>query len=185
VRYSLENTNGLIVEKPDYYSISVKNFRDKIGKPLGSSRRTLLTVGITKRYVEGAMRDGKTFLLGGLFGILPVEMPRITSAHRGLKRPMRVEQNSDADNSKYVVVMHPIHDCQLVTGANGAVSIDQTNPVGKAVFLATLTPSSKTAKYPDVDFWLEHCNWVDSEPESPQFPADYLERYENACLWTG
>ena len=185
MRYQFATRDGLITEADEYYLVRCANFRDPVGPPLGSKRAQYLSVGITKRFVENAMRHRNTYLLGRLFGIIPVELPRITSAHKGLKRPMRVEQDSQADDSKVVVVMHPTKDGRMVFHDDGTTSIEETDTLGRRVFVALLSPNGKTERYPGVDFWLENCNWVDCERDAPRYPDRYMTRYKKPCVWVG
>ncbi len=183
-RYSINLTDGRLIENNDHYVIECKNFIDPVGPPQGNNRRATLNVGITKRLVRSNMAERNTFALGRILGILPVEMPRITSAHRGVKRPLRFEQDGEADGKVFVVVMHPTTDA--FASIDGTVlEIVSQAPPERQVFVALLSKNRQDNRYPDVDFWLEHCNWVDSEPDTPQFPVNYMNRYEKACIWTG
>jgi len=183
MRYEVNAAN--LEERDEFYLINCKNFRDPMGPPLGSSRPAFVRVGVTKRYIERSLSERNLFLLGRIFGILPVELPRITSAHSGLGRPMRVGQNSSADSDKILVVMHPTADCLMILEENGPSDIKETPPLQRQNFTATLTPNSDLEKYPEVAFWLEHCNWVDSDQYAPQFPAEYNKRYGKPCIWVG
>jgi hypothetical protein len=183
-RYSINLNDGLLEEHDDHYVIKCKNFIDPIGSPAGGNRRPLVKVGITKRLTKAAMAERNTYSLGRIFGILPVEMPRITSAHRGVKRPMRFEQDGEADGKVFVVVMHPTSDV-YVEISEGNLEVQSSQPPSRQVFVALLSRNRRDDEYPNIDFWLEHCNWVDSDPDNPQFPVDYMNRYEKACIWAG
>ncbi|MEO0943675.1 MAG: hypothetical protein AAFY06_02385 [Pseudomonadota bacterium] len=184
-RYTLAVQDGLIEDKTDYYLVNCKNFRDPVGPPMGSERPKFVKVGITKRLVAAAMAERNTFMLGAVFGILPVEMPRITSAHLGVMRPMRFEQDDRADGKVFVVVMHPTKDVQAVVNDDNSLDVQEVIPLPRQNFVAILSPNRKPEKFEDVHFWLEYCNWVDCDPIAPQFPVNYMNRYEKACIWTG
>lgn len=184
MRYQFAD-DGHMSEQEDSYLLKCYNFRDPSGPPLGSARQQFLSIGVTKRYVARAMGQRNLFLLGRIFGILRVELPRITSAHKGLKRPMRVGQDSHADAGKFVVVMHPTADCQLTFLDDGTTAIQETDPIGAQVFVALLTPNAEPERPPGADYWLEHCCWVDADKEVSRYPAGYMERYERPCIWVG
>ncbi|MEL7211045.1 MAG: hypothetical protein AAGK92_00190 [Pseudomonadota bacterium] len=183
-RYTISLDGDRLEDFGDYYAIKCKNFRDPVGPPLGGNRPQNIKVGFTKRMVKRVMGERNTFMLGALFGIIPVEMPRITSAHLGVKRPLRYEQDGNADGNVYVVVMHPTNDVYASIEGE-SISLIELDPPSREVFVALLSKNAKPEQYPEVDFWLEHCNWVDSDPDAPQFPVNYMQRYEKACIWTG
>lgn len=184
-RYTVAVEGGLLTEQDKHYLIQVKNFRDPVGAPLGASREQYLGVGITKRFVAKMMAERNLSMIGRIFGILPVEMLRITSAHLGLQRPLRHEQDGDADGKVVVVVMHPTEDVTGLLQDDGSISIKQHTPPTRQNFVALLSSNKQKSKYPDVEYWLEHCNWVDADPDAPKFPVDYMSRYEKACIWVG
>ena len=170
----------------DHYLIKCKNFRDKVGPPLGAARPTFLNVAITKSSVAYLMSKRDLLPLGRIFGILPAELPRITSAHQGLKRKMRVKNNHNAHKDKIVVVMHPTTDLEMkITAKQEFDGFNPTPQIKDGVFVALLTPNLHPEAYSEVDFWHERCNWLSSDPDFPQYPVYYNDRYDKPCIYVG
>ena len=121
--------------------------------------------------------------IGQLYGNVCRDLESTNFIYEGLKRPMHVKNNSDADKQKWAFVTNSKYDHRFEGdkfGTEGELS--RVLAPARRVFVVLVSPNDSTEDYPNVDGWIEHWSWVKADPNDMKRPKEHFERYE-ACIF--
>jgi hypothetical protein len=84
----------------------------------------------------------------------------------------------NADGSKLVFCWTPAFDCWWSDSSRfDPTKLEIRDAPEERVFVVIVSPNSMKAKYPAVDCWIEHWNWVRRSDVVASAPEDYQNRY--------
>lgn len=108
----------------------------------------------------------------------------ILSSHlfQGLNRNLYCDNEFNGDAGKYVFSRKPAYDYYWEGGTTGR-EVKKLAPASQ-VFVVVVSKNIKhQEKFPDVDGWVDHWNWVDEDPYLSEAPINWIDRYESK-IWS-
>lgn len=148
----------------------------------------VLKIGVPKAAIARRAGRGQTWALGQMYGVLATGLINVEHIFEGLRRPMCVENNMSADETKLTFVWTPRHDAKM--SADG-MAFERVAAPPQSVFFVHVSPNTQLTEFPEIFGWAEHWGWVDLSPSpspalSPSLsgaPIDWETRYDRR-LWS-
>ena len=139
-----------------------------------------VSYAVKKRNLELMGERGQTVKIAQLFKIVEPGLLTCIDFFEGLKRPCKADHDMNGDEKKRVLILHPSKDYDWPNSKrfDGEDGLNELPPPPGKVFFVIVSPNEGEKKHPSVDFWLDHWGWVEADRSRPNFPKDYLQRYE-------
>ncbi|MBI2504906.1 MAG: hypothetical protein HYW07_16940 [Candidatus Latescibacteria bacterium] len=134
-------------------------------------------IAITEEQLANYLNRGQLPAYAQFVKIVTPGMVNTAHIFRGLKRPLRNDDDPNTDEKKLVYVWTPPRDFEW---QGGPVPIPRRP---RHVFVTIVTPNNLVEEFPDVDGWLERWNWVRESPKYQGHPLDWRNRYTTK-LWS-
>lgn len=141
-----------------------------------------MTIGVAKKTIEDRLSFGLSVSLGQLYGVVIPGLIFAKHVFQGLKRPMYVGNNPEADGEKLAFAWSATEDARLVGSAQQFGIEFWPAPEGR-VFTVYISPNRMLGEFPEIAGWVEHWTWLPSSPTLADAPIDWETRYERK-LWS-
>lgn len=141
--------------------------------------RAILKLGITKKAIATRASRGQSWSLGQLYGIIEPGLIMADHLFQGLRRPMSVNGNSRADETKLVFTWAARRDAQMTRDGE----LNYVAAPVNAVFFVIASPNGDTSSFPGIFGWIENWGWLQAHPDLPGAPVQYDSRYDSR-LWS-
>ncbi len=144
-----------------------------------SDPHSIRKIGVSKSAIQHRADRGQSWELGQLYGVLATGIISATHIFQGLRRPMSVNGDMEADKSKLIFTWVAHRDAQL--SREGQISYCAA-PLG-AVFFVIVSPNLMIDRYPDIYGWAERWGWLEAHSTLRGAPIDFDTRYDTR-LWS-
>jgi hypothetical protein len=133
--------------------------------------------GIPKRQILDHYERGSNIKLAQLIALVDPGLIEVEHIFEGLKRPLCVGDDMNADKFKLAFCWKPIHDCWWTQGNrfDGIIEI-RAAPEHK-VFVVNVSPNRVKVNYPTPDYWIDRWYWVKESDTLSGAPVNCNERY--------
>jgi len=145
----------------------------------GDSNKTL-RIGISKKGIANRAGRGQLWSLGQLYGVVATGLIFTQHVFQGLRRPMFVEGNKEADEIKQIFTWKAQWDARLLPDAS---NFERFPAEPGTVFFVHVSPCSDPTKYSGIYGWADHWGWVKEDGSLPGAPIDYGTRYDKR-IWS-
>lgn len=139
----------------------------------------VLKLGISKNAILNRARRGQTWALGQLYGVVAPGLIMTDHIFQGLRRPMSVNGDSQADEAKLVFTWAARQDAQMTR--EGELRFVAA-PI-ETVFFTIASPNGDRNQHPDIFAWIENWGWLQAHSTLSGAPTEYDTRYD-ARVWT-
>lgn len=135
--------------------------------------------GLPKSQLAKHLNRGSNIKLAQFLGIVAPGLVLADHIFQGLKRPMCVGGNMNADREKLVFSWKPAWDYWW----NESYRFDskrlefRESPDGK-VFVVVVSRNEAKETYPSVDYWIERWFWVRRSTTLQRAPTEWETRFE-------
>jgi hypothetical protein len=136
--------------------------------------------GFPKASFQKIYNRGSNVRLAQFLGIVVPGIVLVQHVFQGLKRPMCVGNDMEADKQKLVYTWKPEWDFWWPDRYKfDARRLEfREAPDGK-VFAVIISPNNAKELYPSVDYWIERWYWVRRSDTLLKAPTEWERRYES------
>lgn len=145
----------------------------------------VVNVGIRSTSFQQFIKQNLHTAVAQYYGIVQDGLLNARHAFRGLKRPLMLEGDMQADKSVIVYSWRPEFDYVWSRGQFSG-NPTPTPPPPKRVFVVLVREEKQPNDYPEVGTVfgsVERWNWIAEDPDSPHAPMEWSERYTEK-LWS-
>lgn len=146
---------------------------------MDSDPNSTLRIGVNKERFLDRARRGLTWEIGQMYGVLQTGMIFVEHVFQGLRRPMTVNGDSDADRSRLIFTWAAHRDAEITR--SGALTFHAA-PL-KSVFFVIVAPNREPSAHPEIYGWAERWGWLDAHATVRGAPIGFESRYD-ARLWS-
>lgn len=134
---------------------------------------------MTKDLKERAKRSEGT-RIAQLYELIINRMVRGWHCFQGLRRPLYNDGSRDGDGEKLIFTRRSAIDVVAVAGASpGNPQILKRKPPVGRTFMVVVSPNrNHREKYPEIEGWIDHWDWVEEDPGFAGAPINWLDRFE-------
>ena len=136
-------------------------------------------IGVSKVSVAQRAQRGQSWALGQLYGVASPGLINVNHIFQGLRRPMSVNGDKEADRRKLVFTWRANRDARITREGElvyGGI------PVG-TVFFVLVSPNDMPDRFPEIFGWAEQWGWLDKHQSVEGAPIDFETRYDSR-IWT-
>lgn len=141
-----------------------------------------LNVAVSKEALSAKVGRNMRWHIGQLYGVVEPGIIFAQHAFRGLKRPMLVGDDHEADEKKVVLTWAAKNDAYLEGDAFNAYTRFEPAPLAR-VFGVIVTVNEMVTDFPDVYAWAEHWSWLQSSDSLAGAPKEWQDAYTEK-LWS-
>ncbi len=125
---------------------------------------------------------GESTAIAQFYGIVRPGLILPKHIFQGLERPLYTKGDMEGDTDKLVYSRKPTKD-YVWSGDRFSGKIDEREPLADRTFVTIISPNRDNEKFPGIEGWIEHWNWVVEDGELDAAPIDWQERYGQK-LWS-
>lgn len=163
-----------VLKKPDgsdWYAETI-NWMD-------SDPHSTLRIGVSKERFLDRVRRGLTWEIGQMYGVMETGIILVEHVFQGLGRPMTVNGDPDADQSRLVFTWAAHRDAEI--DRDGSLTFHAA-PM-KSVFFVIVSPNTELVAHPGIYGWAERWGWLDAHATVKGAPVNFESRYDTR-LWS-
>lgn len=155
-------------------------YADIVEAPSPGDPETIIKLGVRNATIHQYRSHGLATAIAQYYGIVQDGMLAARHAFRGLKRPLALDDNIDADQAVVVYTWRSEFDYEWQGSPYDGKPLILTPLAGRVfVVLVREEPSSDEGVYGSVERW----NWVRADSLLPHAPVQWRQRY-NEELWS-
>lgn len=156
-------------------------YDDTVEAPSPNDPQSTVKLGVRSATIRQYRGRGLATAIAQYYGIVQDGMLSAQHAFRGLKRPLALGEDMDADRGVVVYTWRSLVDYEWQGSPHDGLPVALTPLPGRVfVVLVREEPGADTGRvYGSIERW----NWVNQDPELPHAPVGWKLRYGEK-LWS-
>ena len=153
----------------------IGSYQDIVEAPSPENRALSVRLGIRPETFQQYHKRGLWTPIAQFYGIVQHGIAQAQHLFRGLKRPLMLSGDMNADKTVLAYTWRPLDDYEWAGDQFDGWPVRKTPPLNE-VFVVLVREEEPNEH--SVFGSIEHWNWVREDPELPDAPVDWRQRYD-------